>query len=82
MKTEADVLIIGGGPAGLSAAYELVKSDKKVVVLEKLSTVGGLARTIEHNKYLFDIGPHRFYTKNKQKSTARHFLMDGNKKSL
>lgn len=66
MKTEADVLIIGGGPAGLSAAYELVKSDKKVVVLEKLSTVGGLARTIEHNKYLFDIGPHRFYTKNKE----------------
>ena len=38
-----DVIIIGAGPAGLTAAYELSKSKKKVVVLEKKNQVGGLA---------------------------------------
>ena len=47
MKSHYDVAIIGAGPAGLSAAYELTKSNKKVVVLERSPSVGGLAKTIE-----------------------------------
>ena len=66
MNPQYDVVIIGAGPAGLSAAYELTKSNKKVVVLERAPHVGGLAKTIESNGYYYDIGPHRFYTKNKE----------------
>jgi protoporphyrinogen oxidase len=57
------VVIIGAGPAGLTAAYELSKSGLKSVILEKDEVVGGLARTTEHKGYLFDIGGHRFFTK-------------------
>ena len=57
------VIIIGAGPAGLTAAYELVKQRIFPVVLEKLDTVGGLARTETYKGYRFDIGGHRFYTK-------------------
>jgi protoporphyrinogen oxidase len=57
------VVIIGAGPAGLTAAYELSKHDIWSVVLEKSNTVGGLAQTAEYKGYLFDIGGHRFFTK-------------------
>lgn len=57
------VVIIGGGPAGLTAAYELCKAGWKVLVLEKDNTVGGLARTVNYKGYHFDIGGHRFFTK-------------------
>jgi protoporphyrinogen oxidase len=57
------VVVIGAGPAGLTAAYELSKHKMRSVVLEKDSIVGGLARTAEYKGYLFDIGGHRFFTK-------------------
>lgn len=57
------VLVLGAGPAGLSAAYELSKHGVKSIVLEADSVVGGIARTVEHNGFLFDIGGHRFFTK-------------------
>lgn len=57
------VVIIGAGPAGLTAAYELVKQGIQPVVLEKSDHVGGIARTEEYKGYRFDIGGHRFYTK-------------------
>jgi protoporphyrinogen oxidase len=56
------VVIIGAGPAGLAAAYELIQRDIRPVVLEKADTVGGLARTETYKDYRFDIGGHRFYT--------------------
>jgi protoporphyrinogen oxidase len=60
-----DVLILGAGPAGLTAAWELMKHDVPVTVVEKDPRyVGGLARTVEHNGYRFDIGGHRFFSKN------------------
>ena len=58
---------MGAGPAGLTAAYELFKHDIPVTILEKdANQVGGLARTVEHNGYRFDIGGHRFFSKNQE----------------
>lgn len=61
-----DLVIIGAGPAGLTAAYELLNSGKNVLVLDKKNQVGGLAETKVFGKYRYDIGPHRFFTKNKE----------------
>jgi protoporphyrinogen oxidase len=61
------VVIMGAGPAGLTAAYELFKHDIPVTILEKdPAQVGGLARTVEHKGYRFDIGGHRFFSKNQE----------------
>ena len=57
------VIIIGGGPAGLTAAYDLCKAGVESVVLEQDQVVGGIARTVNHRGYHFDIGGHRFFTK-------------------
>jgi protoporphyrinogen oxidase len=58
-----NVIVIGGGPAGLTAAYELAKADVKPIVLEKGARVGGIARTEVYRGYRLDIGGHRFFTK-------------------
>jgi len=55
--------IIGGGPAGLTAAYVLAGKGRPVLVLEKDLQVGGIARTVEYKGFRFDIGGHRFFTK-------------------
>ena len=57
------VVIIGAGPAGLTAAYELSKQGVSAVVLEKDGVVGGISRTVNYRGYRFDIGGHRFFTK-------------------
>ncbi len=59
-----EVLILGGGPAGMSAAFELHKSGKHFVIIEKNETVGGLARTLYYGEFRTDIGPHRFFSQN------------------
>ena len=56
-------IIIGAGPAGLTASWELAKHGFPAVVLEASSQVGGIARTVNYKGYLFDIGGHRFFTK-------------------
>lgn len=58
-----EVIIIGAGPAGLTAAYELSKSGVRSIVLEKGPRVGGLARTEIYKGYRIDVGGHRFFTK-------------------
>lgn len=58
------VVIIGAGPAGLTAAAELVEHGHKVTVLEKDPVyVGGISRTVQYKDYRFDIGGHRFFSK-------------------
>ncbi len=59
----ADVIILGAGPAGLTAAYELSSKGLHCIVVERDSVVGGLAKTVDYKGYLFDLGGHRFYTK-------------------
>jgi len=57
---------LGGGLAGLSAGYVLAQANKKVIVFESDSVVGGLSKTIERDGFRFDLGGHRFFTKNEQ----------------
>lgn len=62
--TEKNVLIVGAGPAGLTAAYELTRrSSIRPTVVEALSDVGGLSRTVKHGGNRMDIGGHRFFSK-------------------
>ena len=57
------VVIMGAGPAGLTAAYQLTKAGIASIVLEKDAVVGGISRTVCYKGYSFDIGGHRFFTK-------------------
>ncbi len=57
-------IIIGAGPAGLTAAYELLtRTDIKPIIIEMSHDVGGLSRTVNYKGNLFDLGGHRFFTK-------------------
>ncbi|MFF3854665.1 NAD(P)/FAD-dependent oxidoreductase [Micromonospora sp. NPDC002575] len=56
-------VIIGAGPAGLTAAYELTRRNAPVEVVEADDVVGGISRTVERDGWRFDIGGHRFFTK-------------------
>jgi len=61
------IVIVGAGPAGLTAAYRLCQKGHQPVVLESdPERVGGLSRTVTHNGYHFDIGGHRFFSKSKE----------------
>ena len=57
------VVVVGAGPAGLTAAYELAKRGATCTVLEMDDVVGGISRTVEREGWRFDIGGHRFFTK-------------------
>ena len=57
------MVIIGAGPAGLTAAYQLAKAGFDSTVLEADDAVGGISRTVERDGWRFDIGGHRFFTK-------------------
>src|SRR5215208_16992 len=57
------VVVIGAGPAGLTAAYDLTRRGVPTVVFDGDLQVGGLAKTVVYNGFRFDIGGHRFFTK-------------------
>ncbi|MDQ3145768.1 MAG: NAD(P)/FAD-dependent oxidoreductase [Actinomycetota bacterium] len=58
-----EVVIVGAGPAGLTAAYQLAKAGHTSTVLEGDDVVGGISRSVERDGWRFDIGGHRFFTK-------------------
>jgi protoporphyrinogen oxidase len=68
-------LVLGGGPAGLTAGYLLGKAGQDVVVLEADDQVGGLAKTVEIDGYRFDLGGHRFFTKSVEVDTLWHEIL-------
>jgi len=57
------IVVIGAGPAGLTAAYQLGKQGVRATVLESDTIVGGISRTVERDGWRFDLGGHRFFTK-------------------
>lgn len=64
VKMKKSILIIGAGPAGLTAAYELLKTKQyDITILEESNIIGGISRTINHNGNRIDIGGHRFFSK-------------------
>jgi protoporphyrinogen oxidase len=68
-------LVLGAGPAGLTAAYLLGKAGEDATVLESESQVGGLAKTVEIDGYRFDLGGHRFFTKAQEVDRLWHEIM-------
>jgi protoporphyrinogen oxidase len=66
-NTEKKAIIIGAGPAGLTAAYQLLKeTDIKPIILEEFEFVGGISRTARYKGNRMDLGGHRFFSKNQQ----------------
>jgi protoporphyrinogen oxidase len=73
---ERPVLVLGGGPAGLTAGYLLAKAGKPVIVVEAEEQIGGLAKTVvDPEGYRFDLGGHRFFTKVKEVDDLWHEVM-------
>src|SRR5690348_5300753 len=68
-------LVLGGGPAGLTAGYLLSKGDHDVIVFEAEDQVGGIAKTVERDGYRFDLGGHRFFTKSREVDELWHEVM-------
>lgn len=63
VPSSAGIAVLGAGPAGLTAAHVLGLRGRRGVVFEADRQVGGIAKTVEHNGYRFDLGGHRFFTK-------------------
>ncbi len=62
------VIIIGAGPAGLTAGYELLKQSKnyEVIILEESQKIGGISKTVNYKDNIIDIGGHRFFSKDEK----------------
>lgn len=71
------IIILGGGVAGLSAAWKLAEQGKRVQVIDQDSQVGGLSRTIRRGDFSFDLGGHRFFTLDRELESEIVALMDG-----
>ncbi len=76
-KLPEHVVILGAGPAGLATGHELSRSGVRVTVVEKNDFVGGLCRTLEADGFKFDLGGHRWFTKNEDLNNWFRRLMEG-----
>src|SRR6478672_4857565 len=66
------IVVLGAGPAGLSAAWRLSELGYPVTVLERDSTVGGMGKTIAVGRYAVDYGPHTFHIRETEESRSIH----------
>lgn len=76
------IIIVGAGVAGLTLGYLLSRDGHAVVVVERESCVGGLARSFAYDGYTFDIGPHRFHTDDPEVSAFIREILDGDFRSI
>jgi len=76
MSEKKSVIIIGAGPAGLTAAYELTKKGNKVTVIESTGSVGGMAKSFELFGQIVDCGPHRFFSSDKIVNDLFHEVVE------
>ena len=60
------IIVVGGGISGLSVAWKLSEKGYDVNVIESDKSIGGLAKSIKIENYYFDIGPHSFFTEDKE----------------
>ncbi len=74
-QRDDEVLVLGGGPAGLTAGYLIANEGRAVRVLEADTQVGGLARTVERDGFRFDLGGHRFFTKSTEVDALWHEIL-------
>jgi protoporphyrinogen oxidase len=75
--SDKKIVVIGAGPAGLTAACELTKHGARPIVIEKGNLVGGLARTENYRGFYFDLGGHRFFTKVTEVKQFWHEILNG-----
>ena len=68
MSKPGHIVVLGGGPAGVTAAWRLAEHGIAATVLEREGAVGGMARTIRRGKYAVDFGPHTFHIRNTDES--------------
>lgn len=78
MSEKASVIIIGAGPAGLTAAYQLIKLGHPVTLIESTNQVGGMSRSLEMFGQIVDCGPHRFFTSDKIVNDFFHEIVGDN----
>ena len=76
------VVIIGGGISGLSVAWRLINKGFEVKILESDDRVGGLAKSIKIDNYYFDIGPHSFFSEDKEVFNSIMSLFKGEKSAM
>ena len=76
------IVIIGGGISGLSAAWKLSEHGYKTYIIELDKQIGGLAKSIKINNYILDIGPHSFFTEDKEVYEKIVGLFEGEKSSI
>ena len=69
---KSHVVILGGGPAGMSAAWRLSALGIQTTVIERDSAVGGMGKTIQVGGYAVDYGPHTFHVRETEESRAIH----------
>ena len=63
---KTDILIIGAGPAGLTAGFKLINKKNFIIIEKNSKYVGGISRTEKYKNFKFDIGGHRFFSKSKE----------------
>ena len=76
------IIIVGGGITGLSAAWKLSEKGYSVDLIESEKSVGGLAKSIKMENYSFDIGPHSFFTEDKEIFKTVMDLFEGEKSEI
>lgn len=76
-ETRDDIVILGGGLTGLSAGYVLTRAGFRIRLFESDSTVGGLSKTVVKDGFRFDLGGHRFFTRDERIDKFVRDLMEG-----